>query len=216
MILNKPEDWLVPRDKRPLNNEGLIGEDKILHNPLIDVLSKKMRDEYKPQHKYAIFSLCTTTRPYIKSLKWKTFYKNFGSVADLIICSNGGIIPIEYQKCYPFEVYDAHEDKKCSELYKEKFEERLDAFLKLHADKWDKIIFSFLPKSRNREVVNKYPAINKKFYVVPSLDVYKRIFLEKNPGVNYKRYPQITIQHQEEISKILGVELPYSSNNSRL
>lgn len=200
------EAHLVPYAERPVNGEGLIGEGVLLQNPLIDELSKKMREEFVPKHKFAIMSLCTSTRPYINSPKWKTFYKNFGDVADLIICSNGGIIPIEYQYCYPFLTYDAHGDSAYDELYKEKFKDRLDKFLALHADKWDKIILSFLPSSRNREVIKDYDKGNDKFYVVPSLEVYKRIQEEGSPGVNTMRFPQAAHQHMEEIAQILGVE----------
>ena len=204
-IQNYPEAHLVPWDERPENNEGLIGEKPLLENPLIDELCKKMREEYEPKHKFAIFSLCTSTRPYINSPKWKAFYKNFGHICDLVICSNGGIIPIEYQYCYPFTVYDAHGNSETDELYKEKFKERLDLFLERHANKWDKIILSFLPSSRNREVIKDYDKGNDKFYVVPSLEVYKRIQEEGSPGVNTMRFPQAAHQHMEEISQILGV-----------
>lgn len=199
------EAHLVPFDDRPPHGEGLIGEGILLKNPLIDELSKKMREEYEPKHKFAIFSLCTSTRPYLDSPKWRAFYNNFGHVADLVICSNGGIIPIEYQYCYPFKTYDAHGDSKYDELYKQKFKERLDKFLELHAHKWDKIILSFLPSSRNREVVKDYGQGNDKFYVVPSLEVYKRIQEDGSPGVNTMRFPQAASQHMDEISAILGV-----------
>ena len=75
-----PEAHLVPMEDRPPNGEGLIGEGVLLENPLIDELCKKMREEYEPQHKYAIFSLCTSTRPYLNSPKWSAFYKNFGEL----------------------------------------------------------------------------------------------------------------------------------------
>lgn len=204
MIENKPEAYLVPWNERPANNEGLIGEEPLLHNPLIDALCKKMREDYKPKHKFAIFSLCTSTRPYINSPKWKAFYKNFGDVADLIICSNGGIIPIEYQYCYPFTIYDAHGDSKTDELYKQKFKERLDAFLDVHANSWDKIVFSFLPSSRNREVIKDYDKGNDKYYVLPSLEVYKKIQEEGSVGVNIMRFPQAAHQHMDEIAQVFG------------
>lgn len=203
MLESKPEAYLVPHKDRSPNNEGLIGEEALLNNPLIDELCEKMRNDFVPKHKYAIFSLCTSTRPYIKSPKWKKFYENFGGVCDLIICSNGGIIPIEYQFCYPFTVYDAHGDSKTDELYKQKFKERLDKFLEVHGDSWDKIIFSFLPSSRNREVVNEYDS--DKMFVLPSLEVYKQIHEQGSQGVNIVRFPQCAHQHLNEISKVLGV-----------
>ena len=208
MIDNKPEAYLVPWHERPANNEGLMGEKPLLENPLIDKLCEKMREDYVPKHKFAIFSLCTSTRPYINSPKWRTFYKNFGEVADLVICSNGGIIPIEYQYCYPFTVYDAHGNSETDELYKQKFKERLDLFLEKHANHWDKIILSFLPTSRNREVVKDYGQGNDKYYVLPSQEVYDRIRKEGSPGVNIMRFPQAAKQHMEEIAQVFGVQLP--------
>ena len=81
----------------------------------------------------------------------------------------------------------------------------MDKFLALHAHKWDKIILSFLPSSRNREVIKDYDKGNDKFYVVPSLEVYKRIQEEGSPGVNTMRFPQAAHQHMDEISQILGI-----------
>lgn len=203
MLDFRPEDFLVRRQDRPVNDEGLIGEEALLNNPLIDELCEKMRNDYTPSHKYVIFSLCTSTRPYIKSPKWKAFYNNFGDSCDLVICSNGGIIPIEYQYCYPFMTYDAHGNSKTDELYKQKFKERLDKFLELHANKWEKMVFSFLPTSRNREVVNTYTYPN--MAVLPSKDVYDRIRADGSPGVNIMRFPQCAHQHLDEISEYLGV-----------
>ena len=113
---------------------------------------------------------------------------------------------MKYQYCFPFTVYDAHGNSKTDDLYKAKFKERLDKFLELHAHKWDKIILSFLPSSRNREVVKDYGNDNDKYYVLPSLEVYKQIQEEGSPGVNIMRFPQAAHQHMNEIADILGVE----------
>jgi len=203
MIQFKPEDYLISLKDRPLNNEGLFGEEILLNNPLIDILCERMRNEYVPQHKFALFSLCTKTRPYMKSKKWQYFNMYFGNYCDFIVCSNGGIIPIEYQYCYPFQTYNAPATKKCDELYKQKFKQRLDLFLEKHMYKWDKIIFTFLPNSRNRQVVQQYES--NKIYVIPSMEVYNDIQINGSPRLNTQRYPQCANQHINEIFKILGV-----------
>lgn len=203
MLINKPEWYLVSTKDRAPNNEGLIGEEALLNNPLIDELCDKIIADFVPKHRFAIFSLCTSTRPYIKSPKWKKFFDNFGTECDLIICSNGGIIPIEYQYCYPFMTYDAHGDHKTDELYKQKFKERLDKFLKVHGDSYEKIIFSFLPSSRNREVVKDLAS--DRVYVLPSIEVYDDIRKNGSPGVNILRFPQCAHQHLNEISQVLNI-----------
>lgn len=201
MIEFRPENFLFKEDER-CSDEELFGEDKVLHNPVIDTGLCRIMEDYQPQHKYVIFSLCTSTRPYLKSVKWKTFYKNFGKQCDLVICSNGGIIPMEYMNCWPFLTYDAHSSSKYDDLYNELFERRLTTFLDKFGDCWEKKVFTFLPKSRNRVVINKL-GLEK---LLPSEEVYADIRENGSPGVNILRYPQCAHQSLNEIAEYLGIE----------
>ena len=217
MIEYKPESYLVPYSERDPEGKGLYGTKQILTNPLFDKLSKRMREEFIPKHKYILFSLCTKTRPYINSLKWKCFIKNFEKYCDLVIASSGGIIPLEYSYCYPFLQYDDYVDpvtkkskvvhsKEINTLYNEKFINRLDAFLKLHESKYEKLIFAFLPTTRNRKALLEHYKDRNNFYIVPSLEVYEKVLKEGSPGVNVFHYPHNAHQSIEEIYNILGVK----------
>lgn len=197
----KPESFLFKENER-CSVEEITGEKILLANPIIDVALDRIMDSYEPQNRFAIFSLCTSTRPYLKSIKWKTFYKNFGHCCDLIICSNGGIIPMEYMNCWPFLDYDAHGDSSTDGLYKELFERRLTKFLEKFGDYWEKKIFTFIPTARNREVISKLGLE----YNLPSIEVYKDTLQNGSPGVNVGRFPQASHQCLDEMATILGIE----------
>lgn len=207
-IITKDTYYLFDRERVESDvnctKESLSGESKLMFNPIIDEAFEKILDTYKPKHKKVIFSLCTSTRPYIISMKWKRFNELFGKDCDLIICSNGGIIPIEYMYCFPFMDYDAHRSgTKFDNLYKEQMMTRLTKFVEKF--KWDTIVYSFLPTSRNAEALREsdLPGV-----LLPSDEVMKDIKENGCPGVNIMRYPQITTQALEEMAKHLNVEIP--------
>lgn len=204
-IIYKSEDFLFKKDERCPTSE-LIGEEKLLKNPIIDTAVDRIMDSYVPQNRFAIFSLCSSTRPYIDSIKWKAFYRNFGDCSDLIICSNGGIIPMQYMYCWPYMDYDAHGDASTDELYKELFERRLVKFLGKFGDSWEKKIFTFIPTSRNKEVITKLGLE----YNLPSDEVYERVRVEGSPGVNVGRFPQASHQCLNEMAEVLGIQRPQS------
>ncbi len=185
--------------------EMITGEKNLLQNPMIDKVFQKILDTYQPQHKKVIFSLCSSKRPYIKSLKWKAFYERFGHETDLIICSNGGIIPIEYMFCFPYMEYDAlRSGIKWDKIYMEIMEKRMIKFLNRFGNYWDKIIHSYLPTSRNYEVIQKS---NLKGVLLPTIKTYNQIKKEGSPGVNTQRYPQLAHQAMEEMAKYLDIRL---------
>lgn len=197
----RKESFLFKPSERCPDSE-LIGEAVLLKNPIIDVALDRIMEDYKPSNPYAIFSLCTSTRPYLNSVKWKAFYRDFGYCCDLIICSNGGIIPMEYMNCWPFLSYDAHGDSSTDELYKELFEKRLTKFLGKFGDCWEKKIFTFIPSARNRQVIQKLGLE----YNLPSIEVYERARKEGSPGVNVGRFPQAAHQCLDEMAEVLGVK----------
>lgn len=208
MINFRQENFLFKQNERCSDDE-LFGEEKVLHNPIIDVALDRIMEDYTPSHKKVIFSLCTSTRPYLKGIKWKTFYENFGNYCDLIICSNGGIIPMEYMNCWPYLTYDAHSSAKFDDLYNELFEKRLTKFLGKFGNCWEKKIFTFLPSSRNRRVIEKlgYEAL------LPSIEVYNDVREHGSPGVNILRYPQCAEQCLNEMARVL--EVPRNKTQGR-
>lgn len=52
----KKESFLFKKMER-CPDEDLIGEEKLLRNPIIDTALDRIMEDYVPQNKYAIFSL---------------------------------------------------------------------------------------------------------------------------------------------------------------
>lgn len=195
----------------------LEGEEKVLNSKAVDDAFERILADFKPKHNKVIFSLCSSSRPYITSLKWKSFHEHFGDVADLVICSNGGIIPIEYMCCFPFMEYDAHRaNAGTDQLYKDKMKERLTRFLDKFGKDYEIIIYSFLPSSRNAEAIREMNGAGG--VLLPSHEVYRDIIDNGCPGVNSRRYPQCARQAIEEMAKHLKVEirLPFSTKPKKL
>lgn len=195
----------------------LEGEEKVLNSQAVDDAFERILADFKPKHNKVIFSLCSSSRPYITSLKWKSFHEHFGDVADLVICSNGGIIPIEYMCCFPFMEYDAHRaNAGTDQLYKDKMKERLTRFLDKFGKDYEVIIYSFLPSSRNAEAIREMNGAGG--VLLPTHEVYRDIIDNGCPGVNSRRYPQCARQAIDEMAKHLGVEikLPFSRNSKKL
>ena len=210
MIAREHDFLLKPEERGPI--ELLHGEFNTLHNTDIELAFQRILQTFKPKHNKAIFSLCTSTRPYIQSIKWATFNRNFGGDCDLIVCSNGGIIPMEYMCCYPFLEYDAHREPKYDELYNERFEYRLETFLEKFGANYKVKVFSFLPSSRNRVVLEKLGYAN----IVPTDTTYQKIKNSDEKGINLLRYPQCSIHSLREMSEILGVPLKNQPKSIRL
>lgn len=195
----------------------LEGEEKVLNSKAVDDAFERILADFKPKHNKVIFSLCSSSRPYITSLKWKSFHEHFGDVADLVICSNGGIIPIEYMCCFPFMEYDAHRaNAGTDQLYKDKMKERLTRFLDKFGKDYEIIIYSFLPSSRNAEAIREMNGAGG--VLLPTHEVYRDIIDNGCPGVNSRRYPQCARQAIDEMAKHLGVEvkLPFSQQPKKL
>ena len=172
---NKGCDLLIPRD-RWVDKEKIQGDEmKTLTSPLIEEAFQRILELHKPKHDIALISLCTTTRPYSKSRKWKAFIENFGDKADLIICSNGGIIPIEFESCYPYLTYDAHGNAKYDKFYINVCYRRLMRFFEVF--EYKKIVFDFRPKLRNRLAALAFKRDYKgaaEIVIVPTVEAYEK------------------------------------------
>lgn len=179
--------------------EEMDNEIKVLTNKLFDDVFDKINCNFKRNSNIAFFSLCTKTRPYYKSYKWKRlindFKEKFKYPLDFIVSSNGGIIPKKYWESYPFLSYDAHGDKNTDELYKEKLEIRLLKFLSRH--NYPYVIADFRPNQRNRVVFEsvlyklKKEGKIKDFFVSPSIETFEKMCKEKRV-YNYKGYSSVS------------------------
>jgi hypothetical protein len=193
MKLNIGRDDLIPVEKWVTPGE-IKGEVNVLKSPMIETAFQKILKDFIPKSEIAFLSLCTSTRPYNKSYKWKRIMNDFNSFFnikfDYIVCSNGGIIPEQYWYSYPYLTYDAHGESDTDELYKEYFERRLIQFFeRFHY----KMVFAdFRPSQRNREVVEKVlPKLKNQgkiddFFISPSLDVWKRMKKDGFLNIQYE------------------------------
>lgn len=204
--INCGKETLIPKN-RWVNEDEIQGNDeKVLKHPIINEAFEKIIEEFCPKHDTAFMSLCTATRPYSKSPKWKKFIELYSDKADLIICSNGGIIPIEFEDCYPYLTYDAHGQKKYDDIYIEYTYNRLMKFFQNHHYK--NIIFNFRPTLRNKIAALKfkenfhfYPV---NIYIVPTENTWEELrkyWKENNKIFHY--FPDIEPIVLKEINSVI-------------
>lgn len=172
--VNQGSEYLLPKEQWTAAENIQGDEIKTLQSPVIEAAFQRILQLHTPKHRIAFVSLCTATRPYSKSRKWKKFIELFGDSADMIICSNGGIIPIEFESCYPYMTYDAHGEGKWDKQYINTCYRRLIAFFeKFH---YDKIIFNFRPNMRNRIAALAFKRDYKgssEIVILPTPEAYK-------------------------------------------
>jgi len=167
-------------------------DENVLVSQIMNKAQERILDIYKPVNKIAFVSLCTSTRPYSKGRKWKKFKECFKDV-DLIINSNGGVIPICYDDCYPYMTYDAHGEKKFDDLYVIFSTRALIRFFILK--KYDYILFNFRPTLRNvkaGKLAGKYLKSKghiKGYSIIPDLTLYSKI--KKDGFRSGKMFPDL-------------------------
>jgi hypothetical protein len=202
MKINQGKELLIPKEKWVPENEIQGTDEMVLFHPIMEEAFKKITEKFEPKHKIALVSLCTKTRPYSFSRKWKTFKRLFGKNSDLIICSNGGIIPIEYETCYPYLTYDAHGQKKYDDMYVEVIYKRLIKFFSKH--KYETIVFNFRPGMRNRKAALLFKKTHQdgsRVFILPTKKTYAKA---KEMGfVKGKCFPDLDDLVLEEINKII-------------
>lgn len=197
---NQGSELLIPKEEW-ISADKIQGDEiKTLRSYIIERAFKRILELHKPKHKIALVSLCTATRPYSKSRKWKNFIELFGDYADMIICSNGGIIPIEFERCYPYLTYDAHGEGKWDKLYINVCYRRLNEFF--YKYEYDKIIFNFRPNMRNRIAAKAFRRDfegSSEIAILPTNEAY---MAAKRAGFpNGKMYPDLDPNVLKEIKK---------------
>lgn len=199
--INQGSEYLLPKEQWTAAENIQGDEIKTLQSPVIEAAFQRILQLHTPKHKIALVSLCTSTRPYSKSRKWKKFIELFGDSADMIICSNGGIIPIEFESCYPYMTYDAHGEGKWDRQYINTCYRRLNEFFgKFH---YDKIVFNFRPNMRNRLAALAFQRDYKGssgIVILPTPEAYKAAQRDgfKPAGM---RYPDLSYSVINEIRK---------------
>lgn len=203
MKINKGNDWLIPCTEWVDASQLQGDEIKTLTSPIVEKAFQKILELYHPKHKVALVSLCTATRPYSKSRKWSKFIHKFGDLADMIVCSNGGIIPLEFENCYPYLTYDAHRETRCDKIYINTCYRRLmEFFCKFH---YDKIIFNFRPGMRNtiaaRLFLHNYKG-NSSIFILPTETTYNQAKKAGFPAG--KMYPDLDVRVLKELETFIS------------
>lgn len=200
---NTGETLLIPKQEWVPKQELQGDELKVMTHPIIKKAFNKILELYTPQHDQCLVSLCTSTRPYSKSRKWDNFLKRYKETTDCIICSNGGIIPIQFGSCYPYMTYDAHAQKKYDKTYIAYCYMNFNKFFNKFPYK--KIIFNFRPNLRNRISAKLFEQNYKghsDIYIIPSKKTYNKD--RKNhfkPGGPY--FPDLGTHTIKELDNIL-------------
>lgn len=191
---NTGGELLIRKDKWVNESEIQGNDEKVLTSATMIEAQEQIIKNFKPSSKIAFVSLCTSTRPYSKSRKWKHFIENIKSV-DFIVCSNGGIIPMEYESQYPYMTYDAHGEKKFNKIYQIFIARNLIRFFT--KIKYDYIVFNFSFKQRNKTAsiwASQYLKSHghiKDYSFAPSDEVYKKAQQEGFSKKGYSMYPDI-------------------------
>ncbi len=174
-IYNRGSDQLVPIHMWVPDSEIQGTEKKILLHPIMEIARKEVLKQFKPTKDIALVSLCTKTRPYRDSRKWKKFIKEFAQDCDLIVMSNSGVNPIVFDGCYPYMTYSAHGNKEHDKIYNRIGYYRLIDFFTTFAYK--RIIFNFRPTLRDRDMANVFKKhfTKSEIFILPTLGVYEQI-----------------------------------------
>jgi hypothetical protein len=145
-------EWCAPEDIQGHDPDVLLA-------PTMELAFARILERWQPRKPIALVSLCTSTRPYSRSRKWAAYRAMFGGKADLIICSNGGVIPIAYENAFPFLNYDAHGESQYDKLYIEVVSERLLRFFT--AARYRFVLFNFRHNMRNVHCANAVAPVLK-------------------------------------------------------
>jgi hypothetical protein len=188
-------EYLLSKDKWG-ELESIQGCDPdVLYSPVMIKAFNGIVSSHTMGRKIALFGLCTATRPYSMSRKWKQYITDFEEYADLIICSNGGIIPIEFESQYPYLNYDAHGQSKYDKIYIEKGIERLKLFLQTH--NYEYCLFNFRHNMRNYKIVEtvgfwaKQKGYIRDYRIMPTKQQYEQSRKEGFVEKGFKMYPEL-------------------------
>ena len=83
--VNKGSTLLIPKKEWVPEKEIQGNDEMVLTHPVMKKAFNKILQLHEMKHNIAFVSLCTSTRPYSKSLKWKNFKERYGDYADMII-----------------------------------------------------------------------------------------------------------------------------------
>lgn len=204
---NCGNEKLIPKNEW-VSADEIQGEDetKILQHPILERCFQKINQEFNPKHKIAFVSMCTVTRPYKNSRKFKVFFdRGYNKNADVIVGSSEGIVPEEYWESYPYMTYNTHERGKKNLVYINTLYNRfMDFFSKHH---YDVIVFNYRPSLINRISAEKFKENykgNSEIYILPTIETWenlKKYWKENKKTINY--FPDLEPMVLKELDEVL-------------
>lgn len=165
--------------------------DSLLYHEHFNIAYDKVLEEWKPEHDSVVFISCTMNKPYDNNLKIKTICETVKDIADVVIISSCGIIPVKMGLKYPYAYYNYDTIGESDEMKtkaKEVIYQRLDGFLK----KFNYKCYSYLTPGKMFDVLDKYSKEHgnciKHVITEDEIDKQVKILQEKhnNPTNNYK------------------------------
>jgi hypothetical protein len=177
--------------------ESIQGNDlTMFESPTIAKAFKRTLETWEPRRPVMVTSLCTSTRPYSASRKWWAYASLLGDDVDLVVCTNGGIVPLPFEGQFPFLNYDAKGQARFDEQYIKVVGNRLERFIRKF--RYRHVVFSFLQGMRNRVIAERLgPMLVREnviegFTILPSDAIREqaRAEIAKDPN-GYMVYPDI-------------------------
>lgn len=191
----------------------IIGEENVLKSPVFKEAFESVCKLYQPKHNIAVFALCTQTKPFSSSMKWRGIIKIFGGWADLIVCSSAGIIPLEFENCYPFNNYDSHSghegDESLSDYSKSLFEYRCRTFLQKF--KWERVIFLLDPYEGAADVIHHLYMNNVRQF--PTAVAWRKVTEADFIGYSLRFCKVLNKQTLLQIQDWIKQDIPYLKEN---
>lgn len=182
-ILFKKEEWV--------SSEELDNEEKVLNHPIMQEAFDRMLPLHKPVQHTAFLSLCALLRPYSKGQKWQRYIQEFDGKVDMIVSSNGGVIPRDFWESWPYMNYESgppHYERE-SKLFKKLGTDWLLRFFKTHSYKYVICnirhvhrIYSMWPDTLEELKQDGYI---EDYFMVPSKELYEKA---ANYGFGTKPY----------------------------
>lgn len=202
-------ELLIPRAEWCDVREIQGTDEMVLTHPVMLRAFDRVLELHQPKKRIALLGLCTLTRPYSRGRKWGTLRRIFGGAADLIVTSNGGIIPLEFESCFPYLNYDAHGERKFDALYIDVLHARLLRFFTRH--RYDYLLFNYRPNLRNVRAARPAADALKKdgaivdYAILPTVEQYEKarqagwrggsMFPELDPATLNPVLRQLSIWH---------------------
>lgn len=197
-LLIPKEDWV---DASELFGDVDEPSSKIPTHKVVVKANERILELFKPKNKIAVVSRCTSSRPYIKSQKWKEINKQVGDACDLIVVSSAGVIPQEFWDCYPFCTYD--DITPPDKFWMDYVENSLVKFFE--NNKYDLIVFYMTPNCHHRRkgILDRViKRIDTKCVILPTIDVYNEARKENFKPFS-RMFPECGHQCIDELKSVV-------------